>query len=111
MSVNIIGSTIKLTRGDTLKLKLSITDSLGQEYLPTEDDYIRFACKKRYNDDEPIILKDIPTDTLELVLESQDTASLPQPSDYVYDIQITLSDGTVDTIIPNGRLFITEEVD
>ena len=58
-----------------------------------------------------LILKDIPWDTLELRLDTEDTKHLEQPGDYVYDIQITLNDGTVDTFIERAKLKITEEVD
>lgn len=111
MSVSIKGTTIIMTRGDTLRTTVSITDANGTTYTPVEGDSVRFALKKTYNDAEPLILKDIPTDTMELRLESEDTKSLDQPGEYVYDIQITLNDGTVDTFIDKAKLKLTEEVE
>ena len=110
MSVTISGNNIIMTRGDTLKTKLKIKDSDGKEYIPIEGDSIRFALKRKHNDAKPCILKDIPVDTCILYLEPQDTKCLPQPSEYVYDIQITMNDGTVDTFI-TGKLNITQEVE
>ena len=55
-------------------------------------------------------MKDIPSDTMLLVLEPEDTKTLPFGK-YVYDIQITYADGKVDTFITKGRLRLTEEVD
>lgn len=111
MSVEIKRTTIIMTRGDTLRIKIKIFDSQGKEYIPVEGDYIRFALKSNYNDPEPLILKEIPYDTCELRLDPEDTKRLKQPMDYVYDIQITLTDGTVDTFISKAKLRISEEVD
>lgn len=109
MSVKIKKSTITMTRGDTLKANITVTDAAGNTYSPAEGDSLRFAVKKKYTDETPCILKDIPIDTCVLHLEPSDTKDLEQPSSYVYDIQLTMNDGTVDTFI-NGVLKITEEV-
>lgn len=111
MSVRINNTTIFLTRGDTLIIGINLEDADGNEYVPCEQDKIRFALKEKYTDEEPLIIKEIPYDTMTLRLESKDTKKLKMPQDYVYDIQITMSDGTVDTFITKGRLRITEEVD
>lgn len=63
-----------------------------------------------YMDEKPLVVKDIPSDTMLLVLEPEDTKTLPFGK-YVYDIQITYADGKVDTFITKGRLRLTEEVD
>ena len=109
MAVNISNSTITMTRGDTLKVKVNIFDSEGKPYIPVEGDKIRFAVKRNYYDEKPLILKEIPFDTLLLQLEPKDTKDLKQPSELKYDIQITMNDGTVDTFI-KGILNISEEV-
>jgi hypothetical protein len=105
------GNTIYLTQGDTLDLQVNILDQDGEPYSPSPEDSIRFALKKNYADDEPLILKEIPSETLRLRLESEQTKLLPvSKTPYVYDIEITLSDGTVDTFIDRQKLYITEEV-
>ena len=110
MSVKIIGNNIIMTRGDTLKTKIEIKDSDGKPYQPVEGDAIRFAMKKKYTDETPCILKDIPIDTCILHLTPEDTKSLQQPSEYVYDIQITMRNGDVDTFL-TGKLNIMQEVE
>lgn len=110
MSVIINENNITMTRGDTLRVKLDIKDSEGNEYVPFSGDIIRIAVKKRYYEATPCILKEIPMDTLELLLLPEDTKKFEQPSEYVYDIQITMADGTVDTFI-SGKLIIVQEVD
>lgn len=110
MAVSISGTTIKMTRGDTLRILLTLKDESDNEYIPAEGDRIRFAMKRNYNDDTPIVVKEIPNNTLELVLNPGDTKNLTQPSSYVYDIEITYANGDVDTFIDKAKLMLTEEV-
>lgn len=110
MSLKINGTTISLTRGDTLKILIDISNPDGTAYVPIENDSIRFAMKKDYKKEEVILEKNIPTDSLLLHIEPSDTKQLPQPSDYVYDIQLTHANGDIDTFI-TGKFKITEEVD
>lgn len=110
MAVDISGTTIKLTRGDTLKILLNLQDSHGYTYCPNEGDQIRFAMKADYNDPEPLILKVIPNNTLMLTLDPEDTKNLDAPAAYVYDIEITYANGDVDTFIDKAKLMLKEEV-
>jgi hypothetical protein len=110
MSYDISGTTIRLTRGDTFMAHIDIFNPDGSAYEPAEGDVLRFALKKTYSDAEPLILKEIPTDTQLLVLEPGDTKPLAFGR-YVYDIQITLADGRVDTFITKAILKLTEEVE
>ncbi len=98
---------ILLTRGDTLKVKVNMTLN-GEDYIPQSGDSIRFAMKKNYADGTPLILKDIPIDTQILQLDPEDTKPFPF-GQYVFDIEITFADGTVDTFIL-GTIKLTEEV-
>ncbi|MCC8164508.1 MAG: hypothetical protein LIO86_15415 [Lachnospiraceae bacterium] len=109
MSFSINGTTISMTRGDTMKAYITITDTSGSEYTMQDGDTLRFAAKKYYADEEPLILKDIPSDSLMLTLEPADTKELDFGS-YVYDIELTTSEGEVSTVVPKGTLTITEEV-
>ena len=108
MSASIKGNSISLTRGDTLRVLVSITKD-GEAYTPTAYDIIRFALKKKISDPEPLILREIPVDTMILNILPEDTKSLPF-GDYKYDIEITTVDGDVDTFIGPARFQITEEV-
>ena len=110
--IKLKGNTIYLTKGDTLDLKVNILDREGNEFVPGEGDSFRFALKKDYSEEEPLIVKDIPASTLRLRLESAETKILEVSTrPYVYDIRATLSDGTVDTFIDRQKLYITEEVE
>lgn len=104
------GTSITLTRGDSFSATVIIYDAEGEEYTPEETDVIRFKCKKGFSDAfRTLIEKTIPNDTLELVLEPEDTEHLSY-GDYVYDIQLTTGEGVIDTFI-SSTLTLTGETD
>ena len=117
MSVAINGTKISMTRGDTLRVAVSMTRD-GTAYTPENGDVVRFAVKnkrmtagsKEYYDTDPIILKTIPNGTMILELLPADTKEFDF-GEYVYDIQITFADGTVDTFITTSPFILTPEVD
>lgn len=110
MSHSIKGNDITLTRGDTLFLQLSLTKD-GEPYTPEEGSSIRFAMKSSYDDpdEDVVLLKDVPMDTLLLEFEPDDTKPLPLRSKYVYDIQLTDEYGHVETFI-SGKFKVDNEV-
>ena len=110
MSYSVNKTSITLTRGDTLKIQISIFKPDGDPYIPEPEDVIRFAMKKNYDDPNPLILKIIPNDTLILTLDTQDTKPL-EFGKYVYDIQLTNGSGEVDTFITKAQFILTEEVE
>ena len=107
--VKISGTTITMTRGDTLSTQVTIKNADGTDYDLQEGDVVRFALKKDYTDDEPLILKVLYNDDLVLLLEPNDTKQL-EYGNYVYDIELTTEQGAVDTFISKARLTLTEEV-
>jgi hypothetical protein len=106
------GTTMYLTRGDTLDLTVTILQADGNVYTPDSGDTVRFAVKASYKDQRTILNVDIPIDTLRLRVESEDTKKFTARKEpYVYDIQLTKEDGTVDTFIDCAQLYITDEVE
>lgn len=101
-------NNISLTRGDTLFLTVNLTDSDGDPYVPSEGDRIRLAMKRRINSSDLVMLKEISPETLTFEIEPQDTKDLAYGT-YVYDIELTDSEGHVNTVI-FGKFRITEEV-
>lgn len=106
--IRLNGTTITLTRGDTLRLELSLTKD-GEAYEMQDGDQIRFALKKEYRDEDVLIEKAIASDMI-LELVPEDTKPLAF-GDYVYDIQMTYADGAVDTFIAKAIFIISEEVE
>ena len=118
MSVRISGNNkITMTRGDTLYAQVTMERPDGEPYVPQEGDSIRFAVKHpqmnhqetAYVDEEPVLVKSIPTDTLILKLDPGDTNTLGF-GDYVYDVEITYANGDVDTFIATADFVLTPEV-
>lgn len=102
-------NNITLTRGDTLTLTVELTKD-GETYVPEEGDVIRFAVSRGYLGGpgyEFKFDKVIPHDTMTFTCTPEETA-LTYHS-YNYDIEITHSDGSVDTFI-SAKLTITGEV-
>ena len=115
--VQIKNNTIRMTRGDTLLLRVNVTIG-GTPYALLPGDTVRFALKsdsmdyykKQFKETAPLVLKDIPTDTMLLRLDPEDTKGLDF-GDYVYDIQITFADGFVRTFIADTKFTLCREVD
>lgn len=110
MSYSVKGTSITLTRGDSFAANIGIVQPNGDPYIPGEGDSVRFAMKKTIKDEKVLIEKNIPIDTMRLILNPEDTKDLEFGS-YVYDIQLTKSTGEVDTFITKSNLVLTEEVD
>ena len=110
------GTTIRMTRGDTVAIEVSMTRS-GSAYTPQAGDSLRFALKHAkfnaartdYEDAQPLLTKTIPTDTMLLRIEPEDTADLGF-GEYAYDIEITFENGDVDTFIAAARFVLAPEV-
>ena len=110
MAFRVKNTTIYLTRGDTFKALITITNPDGTIYTPQEGDEIRFAMKQDVEDEECLIIRDIPLETMMLILYPADTKQLEYGT-YVYDIQLTKANGDVDTFITASKLKLTYEVE
>jgi hypothetical protein len=112
-------NNITLTRGDTLTLTVTLlhevdpvppaTEPTIEPYVPEEGDVIRFAVSKGYKSEpgyELQFAKEIPHDTLTFTASSTETAL--EYKTYNYDVEITHTDGCVDTFI-SGKLTIVGE--
>lgn len=116
MGYKIIGTTVYLTRGDTMYAEVGIKTKDGYDYVPVQGDSVRFALKSQkmrpngeFSDETPLILKNIPIDTLILHIEPNDTKNLPF-GEYAYDIEISHANGDIDTFIEDAVFKITREV-
>ena len=109
MASSVLDTKITLTRGDTFKTEIIIKNHDSEEYQPQEGDVVRFAMKKKYKDEKPLLVKILDNENLLLELTPEDTKSFNY-GDYVYDIEITLSNGEVYTVVDRATLILTEEV-
>ena len=117
MASSIDETTISLTRGDSFFTTVTMYRTDGSIYTPVEGDTIRFALKRNvmnsakneFLDKTPLILKDIPIDTLMLHLTPEDTKELNFGT-YAYDIELTYANGDVDTFIADAKFILTREL-
>lgn len=99
---------ITLTRGDSLPLQFGLKKN-DEPYTPDPEATIRFAMKAKYTDEEPVLVKAIPVDTLRLDIEPADTIDLPMKKTYVYDVELTDETGYVETFV-KGKFTLSEDV-
>ena len=100
---------IVVTKGDTVKMPIIVTNNDGSIYHVQKDDVITFGLKKEYTDAECLIEKTIDNNELMLVLSHEDTKKLEVGIGYKYDIQILRNEDEVHTFI-SGMITVTNEV-
>ena len=110
--MEIQGTNISMTRGDSEAIKVTVKDTLGNTIPLVTGDTIHFTVRK-YTLSTTKIIEKIITEFDDgealITINPQDTNDLSFAS-YVYDIQLTRENGTVKTIIPPSQLTITGEV-
>ena len=105
---------IEMVRGNSEVFQVSISINKNP-YTPQEGDKVRFAMRSWSMSPfahliAPLIWKDIPISTMQLVIDPEDTKHLPTGK-YVYDMKITFADGRVKTFVKPSPFFIREGVD
>lgn len=101
--------TIQLTRGDTARLTVGITnDTDGNEYALESGDELTLTVKKNATDKEPLFQK-VLTGTNTFHIEPKDTAQA-EFGKYKYDVQLTTASGDVYTVIEPTTFSILQEV-
>lgn len=82
----------------------SIRPKIDGENVLKEGDHVYFTVRK--GKDKPIVLqKDVTVfedGAAEIVINPSDTANF-EIGNYIFDIQMTRADGTVDSLIPGNR--------
>ena len=100
------GNEINITRGDTALIDFTLDN---HEFV--DGDAVYFSVKRSTKDTSYIINKEITnfngnTATIELL---SDDTRIPKGK-YWYDIQCSLADGRVDTVVNKERFIVLEDV-
>ena len=98
---------IEIIRGDTVHLEVKITDQNENEYQLQEDDKLVFTLKKNCSTKDILIQKNI--DLSSFTLSHDETKNLSYGT-YVYDVQLTQSNGDVTTVIPPDKFIVKDAV-
>ena len=103
-------NTIHLTRGDTARFSLGriVNTVTKTNYTPTADDTVTMTIKKTALDEAPCVQLTAPGGEV-LHIKPEDTKAMAFGK-YVYDIQITMADGDVYTIVPPATFDLLKEV-
>lgn len=100
---------IQLTRGDTARFEVGITNDIdGSTYELQDGDVLRFTVKKSVDKEDFLIQKEI-TDGNIIHIAPEDTHSLSYGS-YYYDIELTTKGNDVYTIVPPTKFVLLKEV-
>lgn len=98
-------NNIKLTRGDSASLTLTVTKD-GEDY-DFSNDLTQFTVKRNTVTEEIIIQKTFSNNSISI--SPEDTKDLYY-SDLVYDVQLITQNGEVHTVIEPRTFEITQEV-
>ena len=104
----ITDNEVRLTRGDNADIIVQIKDLNGDTYELQEGDKLLFTMKRNCKTDIIVIQKDITSDQV-ISIEHDDTKDLDYGT-YYFDIQCTLADGNVYTVIEPHPFIIEKEV-
>ena len=86
--LEINGSDIYLTKGDTAHLAVGITTAAsGDAYLMQPDDTLIFTVRKQAYEASPVLLQKIVKGSSKIHLTPEDTAQLA-PGSYKYDVEL-----------------------
>lgn len=99
---------IQLTRSDTARLTVDITDDEGKQYIIQSSDVLSLTVKKDYSDSIPLIRKVVTGGNL-FHIEPSDTKSLSFGK-YKYDVQLETIDGDVYTVVADKVFTVLKEV-
>lgn len=103
-------NTIHLTRGDTARFSIGpvVNTITNTNYTPTEDDTVTMTIKKTVMQADPCVQLIVPGGEV-LHIKPEDTKAMAFGK-YVYDIQLTMADGDVYTIVPPTTFDLLKEV-
>jgi hypothetical protein len=105
------GTDMQMVTGDSETINISVFDGNTQIILDTGDT-VYFSVKVNSRQDGYIIQKIITTFTegnAVIEIEPADTSSLFAGT-YLYDIQLTQTDGTVSTVVQPSKLVLIKGV-
>lgn len=101
--------TIRLTRGDTARLTVTINNDFdGEPYELTETDVLKLTIKRSVRDSTPAVQKVI-TGSNKFYIIPDDTKDLVFGK-YLYDVELTTAGGDVYTVIEPTTFEILKEV-
>lgn len=100
---------IIVTKGDTIRMPIIVTNNDGTIYNVQDMDVITFHLKENYEDEECLIETQIDNDDLMLVVSHEDTSKLEIGKTYVFELKVKKENDDVSTFM-QGKLKAKEAV-
>lgn len=107
--LEIQGTTIKLTRGDTMRLTIELTNASGNPITLESTDSIIFRLKKNAKTEELLIEKEGDPLMLLIALDEADTMDLAFGK-YKYEIEVVYQNNHY-TIVECAEFILGEELE
>lgn len=99
---DITDNIIKITRGDTAIINLTIYDQDDNTYTPTENDHIYFTVKPDINNEYYSFKKEFTNSSVELTKEDTIIFNFGK---YFFDVRLE-NNTNIDTVIVEGKFII-----
>ena len=106
--LQITSNEVYLTRGDSADIQVTIYDMNGDVYTLQTGDVLTFTMKYNCITEDKIMQKNITTDST-IHITPSDTNELSYGK-YYFDVQLTMNDGSVYTVIEPHNFNIMKEV-
>lgn len=112
---SVVHNRIRLIRGDSAEIVLTIYQPEGEIFVPEDGDKIIFTLKKDEADENFLLQKKMgegiirDENTYHLIFNPEDTEHLPWGR-YIYDVELERRNGYIDTIIPASSFFVERNV-
>ena len=103
----IVNNVISLTRGDTARFNIILKDTNGGFYTPITGDILTMTVKQSISDTTEVFQIDAVDSEFTILPEHTSNLSF---GTYFYDIQLTLDNGDINTVIPISQFKVEEEV-
>lgn len=110
--MDVVGTTMKMLRGDSEYITVSVKDDVGQQIPFVTGDIVYMTVKKNVHMTEKAFQKKITSfinGDVYIEILPGDTNNL-SVGDYVYDIQVNRADGRVTTIVPPSTFILMGDV-
>lgn len=106
------GTDLKMIRGDSESITLTIENEDNTPYKFQEGDIVYFTVRLRATSKDIVFQKIItyfPDNEAIIEIQPEDTSGL-RFTEYLYDIQLTQFNGRVKTVVPVSTIEMLEEI-
>ena len=112
--ININGSDIKITKGDTAYIQIDLLDEAGEPLTVTDADTVRIQVRDRQTGGELLFVGSATLDTedscVQWHIRPEDTAEASPKSDYFWDGEIETETGDIYTFVNVSRFKVLPEI-